>query len=311
MKTVGTEAVSRPKCLVILSTKSSGSSACQRLLAGAATVNLVEKTRHRENETLYWVKAASVLGLPQQTVQDSEIPIPPTKARRDLVALLEDNVPGYCAPLDDERLVFEGWQTLCHHYAPVFLEKSPHHLRQRSALDLLVDCMERCVDVDFLLVGLVRNPMDTLYSMFQRWRTLPEAAQYEWLAAYQNLLDLAERVGDKLVIVRYEDMVSSSTALAPVYDFMGVDLTAAAAGSLHGRSLAKWRQDGRFGFQLAAEVRDLAAQFGYPSTTVENESSRWWPAYCRLARASHKLIRPPRRSMTQFVASSRRFVRSW
>lgn len=298
----------RPRCIVVLSSKSSGSSACQRLLASVATVNLVEKTRHRENETLYWTKAASVLGLPQQALLDSEIPIPVDKARQDLVALLEDNIPAYRAPFNDESLVFDGWRALCHHYAPIFLEKSPHHLHQKAALDLLVQCMERCPDIDFLLIGLIRNPMDTLYSMFQRWRTPPEAAQYEWLIAYRNLLDLADRIGNRLLIVRYEDMVTSTAVLAPVYDFMDVAAVEAAGTKLHSRSLAKWRNDERFGFQLAPEVQALATQFGYAPHTMANDVNRWWPLYRRLLRTRYKVVQPPRRSLRSLWRNSKGIV---
>ncbi len=79
--------------ILILSNKSSGSRAVQRLLAQAADLKYVEKTRHLENESLYWTKAASILNLQQHNLLDSEVPIPQPSARQDLVALLRDNLP--------------------------------------------------------------------------------------------------------------------------------------------------------------------------------------------------------------------------
>ena len=64
----------RPLCLFILSVKSSGSSILQRILAESLSGRLVEKTTHSENETLYWTKAASVLGLPQIQMENSQVP---------------------------------------------------------------------------------------------------------------------------------------------------------------------------------------------------------------------------------------------
>ncbi len=70
----------KSQCIIILSIKSSGSSACQNLLSKFSQVSYVPKTRHFENETLYWTKAASVLGLPQVDMIDSEVPISKEKA---------------------------------------------------------------------------------------------------------------------------------------------------------------------------------------------------------------------------------------
>ena len=119
-----------PKCIIILSSKSCGSSACQNLLAKLANIRHVEKTRHFENETLYWTKAASILNLSQVKMLDSEVPIGPSKAKKDLVDLLRDNVGDVPGQLIDKEFIFQGWRMLCEHYYPVFIEKSPHHLNQ-------------------------------------------------------------------------------------------------------------------------------------------------------------------------------------
>lgn len=283
------------KCIIILSSKSSGSSACQNLLAKFADIKLVSKTRHFQNETLYWTKAASVLGLPQNIMLDSEVPIPYEKAKADLVTLLRDNLETYSPPDDDKELIFDGWRHLCDRYAPIFLEKSPHHLYQWSALELIIECMKLLDDVDFFLIGLVRNPMDTLYSAFQRWRTFPEKLQYEWLVTYQNLLRLSEIVGDKLIIVRYEDIVSSLSYLQPVFDFCGVSADNADHDHLHKKSIQKWKNDKFYGFTLSEELIRLAESYGYYRDQLLNEGSALWPIYRYVSRAFYKTGRPGRR----------------
>jgi len=169
------------KCIIILSSKSSGSSVLQRLLAQNNSAKHVTSTRHNENETLYWVKAASILELPQVNMLDSEVPIQKHRAKQELIDLLKENVDKEYIPIDDDRaFVFDGWAKLCQHFSPVFIEKSPHHLHQWSSIQLIMQCMQELNDVEFLIIGLVRNPMDTLYSMWCRWRSRPEQMQYEW-----------------------------------------------------------------------------------------------------------------------------------
>jgi hypothetical protein len=299
------------RSILILSNKSSGSSAVQRLLAQAIDLKCLKKTRHFENESLYWTKAASALNLPQRDMLDSEVPISPEMAQQDLIQLLQDNLPAgrlsdlpaqlldnqlldsqslYRQPLD-KSFIFEGWQRLCEQFAPTLLEKSPHHLLQWSALTLIMECMAHLEgEVDFLLIGLVRNPMDTLYSAFRRWRTPPEALQYEWLSAYRNLRKLAEQLGDRVVIVRYEDLVTSLDPLAPVFDFCDA-APSASARCLNRHSLLKWQQDPDFGFSLAPEVNQLARSYGYSEKELANAPSRFWPLYRDLSRSLYQHTR--------------------
>jgi len=282
----------RTRAVLILSTKSAGSSALLRVLTAYTPARHVEWTRHYENETLFWVKAASVLGRKQVPIADSEVPIPRAKARRDLEKLLARNLGADAVPSSDEELVFDGWRSLCHAYAPVFVEKSPHHLHQWSALELIAEAMERCPDIPHLLVGVVRHPMDTLYSMWRRWRGVPEQVQYEWMTAMMNLLRLERVMGDRVVRVRYEDLVSEPGVLEPVFSFIGGDLPSDIG--LHARSLAKWKHDERFGFQLAPEVRALAEGLGYTPESMDNDTSPLWPVSRTLTAAGHKSLRPLR-----------------
>ena len=266
------------KCIIILSTKSSGSSALQNLLSKLPQVNHISKTRHFEYETLYWTKAASVLGLPQVDMLDSEVPISKKGARLDLINLLSDNLDSYTPPKSNDELIFGGWKLLCENYSPVFLEKSPHHLHQWSALELINECIERIPEVDFLIVGLVRNPMAILYSAWDRWKSIPEQNQYEWFTAYRNLLRFKDLVKDKLVIIRYEDMVNDTSCLKEVFEFIGLTENY-TNGYLHSNSIEKWNKDKLFGFKLSEEVKNLAEKFGYSRKEMDNDSSIFWPIY--------------------------------
>jgi hypothetical protein len=286
----------RSRCVVILSARSSGSSALQNLLVKSPGVRHIDRTPHFENETLFWVRAAAVLGRPQVKMADSRLPFPAAQARRDLRALLRDNIgPGYGPPAADQALVFDGWRDLCRHYAPVFIEKSPHHLHQWAALELLLESLDCVPEVDMLFVGLARNPMDTLYSMWQRWRGLPERNERDWQIAYTNLLRLRDIAGRRLVIIRYEDMVRDVARLAPIYRFMGVPDE--PPGYLHDKSLGRWRSDPRFRFELAPATIELAEQFGYHRAEMDNRGSPIWPIYAAASRLYVRRVKPLVRSL--------------
>jgi hypothetical protein len=281
------------KCIIILSSKSSGSSVLQKILAKSPNINVVNKTCHYQNETLYWTKAASILNLPQQVMTDSGVPYSSERSYRELVTLLKDNLGDYDPPSDLRQLVFDGWARLCERHAPIFLEKSPHHLHQESALNLILECIEALENkVDFLLIGLVRNPMDTLYSAFRRWRTPPEKMQYEWLTAYTNLVKLKDVISDKLVIIRYEDIIRSPSHMQPIFDFCNIQHEKTAASLLHQNSVHGWRKDKLYGFNLADEVIYLAKTYGYAEAELLNQRTFLWPIYRDLSRYSHFVIKP-------------------
>ncbi len=287
----GTE-LANCKSIIILSEKSSGSSSCQNLLAKFADIQHVKRTRHYQNETLYWTKAASVLNLPQVDMVDSEVPLSGKKARQDLLELLQQNVDFPTPTGPDQAWIMEGWRRLCQEYSPIFLEKSPHHLCQWSALELIIKCIDSLPEIDFLLIGLIRNPMDTIYSQYTRWKSPPRMIEKQWCVAYENLLRLKEIAGEKLVVVRYEDMVSSLKYMEPVFRFIGVTADAADSTYLHQRSLQKWKYDSLFGFTLSRETLDLAQQFGYKVDELSNSSYYFWPLVQRARRMVYLVARP-------------------
>lgn len=305
-----------PRCVVILSSKSAGSSALQNLLCETGRVRHVRWTRHNENETLYWVKAASVLGLPQVDMADSEVPITSRRARRELELFLSVNLneggtvsatPGYAAPavspdaprgegggesVDTKAALFDSWVALCRAYEPVYLEKTPHHLHQRSALDLMLECRSERPEVRYHFVGLVRNPMDALYSMWHRRREIPEVHQFEWAEAYRNLREVEDELGEDLTVVRYEDVIADPAVLRPVCEF--AEIPVPEKGYLHARSLAKWRKDARYGFVLDGSVAELARGYGYADEELANEPTPHWPLHRQLVRVPYRAVRPVR-----------------
>lgn len=272
------------KCIVILSTKCSGSSALQRRLSALPGIHHIEKTRHSENETLYWTKAASVLELPQVKLPKSEVPFSKARARAGIVQLLTDNVPDYKPPDDDRELIFDGWAQLCQRFRPVFMEKSPHHLHQWSALTLMLECEARYPDIEFLFVGLIRNPMAVLYSMWTQWRIMPQVAEEHYQIAYQNLVNLKTLLNERLVVVRYEDMIENDTALKSIVSFADLDAQVPVdSRSFRARPIEKWKSDRFFGFQLSEETISLMQKFGYQREDIANSGKRFWPIYKHVA----------------------------
>jgi hypothetical protein len=269
----------RPTCVIILSTKSAGSSALQNLICGCTDGRHIAHTRHVQHETLYWTKAASILGRKQLRIPDSEVPIPPKKALHDLRALLAANLPGFELPSDPEKLIFEGWRRLCAHFGPLFVEKSPHHLNQWAALELLIQAIHVLPDTNFRFIGLIRNPMDVLYSMWRRWRADPESHQRHWMLAYENLRRFQKEVGGRLLVVRYEDLAVQGSGVRQLIEFLDRPVTSEALNIIHSKSLQRWKVDRWFGFQLDRRVEELATSFGYTSADLRNRSTLFWEPY--------------------------------
>lgn len=277
------------KSVIVLSEKSSGSTAIQDLLAKFADLKHVQHTHHWAFETLYWSLAASILEMPQTKIPDSVVPVPKVAARDELIALVRNNSHDFIPPQDDKDLVMNGWRHLCEAHAPIFLEKSPHHLCQQSSLDLIAQWMDVNNDIDTVLIGLVRNPMDTIYSQYARWRARPEALEGQWRTAYKNLLTLKDRVGDRVYIIRYEDLIQSTSVMEPVFNAIGVEADLADHNHMHQKSIQKWRADNAFGFALSEETITLAEQYGYQRTDMHNQPTPLWPLRREATRVGYKI----------------------
>jgi len=80
----------------------------------------------------------------------------------------------------------------------------------------------------FLIIGLVRNPIDTIYSHFERWKSIPALVEKQWIVSYQNLLRFRDLLPEKTIIMRYEDMVSQPKVMEPILGFCGISANEAA-----------------------------------------------------------------------------------
>ncbi len=220
-------------------------------------IHAVKHTRHNERETLFWTKAASMLGLEQKKLIGSEVPIAQENAERQLISIVKKNTDwgGWYEP---ERYATEGWLHLCYAFSPVFLEKSPHYLANWSNLDLMnhtIWLTEKYVE--HRIVGLVRHPLNTIASAHRRWKWNCYEFEKQWIRSYRNLIKLKEILGDKCHIVRYEDMCKTANHLKPVVNFAGYNQIK-EAGFHEPRKMPK-----SFKFKLHPETVDLAREFGY------------------------------------------------
>ncbi len=244
-----------------------------------------------EGETLFWSKAAALLGLPQPEMIDSKLlPMSRKDASVALARLIADNLDEPGPPPVTREQVFETWARLAAQYQPVFLEKSPHHLHNHAVLELLLDAEAKLDDVQFRFIGLVRNPLDTLYSMWRRWRTIPEKRSAEWSRVYTNLQWLQQTAPDRTMVVRYEDLVSDPAVIEDLLGFIGVAPEPGVGQGFHRGSLGSWQADSRFGYQPSDDLRAVAAIYGYGPGELDNPPNRWWPVDREL-RAGSRAIR--------------------
>lgn len=279
----------------------------QRELTKHSDVFVIRQSPHQENESLYWSKAAAILDLPQPEMIDSGIlPMDRTTALSAMHRLLEDNLPTTGPPPADRQQLFATWRELTQEYGPVFLEKSPHHLHNRAVLELLLQAQDDMPEIQFRFIGLVRNPVDTLYSMWNRWKTVPEERESEWCRAYGNLLWLKKEAPEATHIVRYEDLTAAAGILGDLCTFIGVSLEPGMGDTLHRGSLQAWRSDPTFGYVPGDRVRRIAADFGYDEDDLATTPSRRWPlrrevgrrarqARSRAGSTRRRLSRKPRR----------------
>ena len=269
-----------PSAIVVLSAKCSGSTALHRALERSSAISSAAWTQHEELETLYWTKAASVLGRPQDRMVESVVPFPADVARRSLDEFLVENGATGLTPEPGETELIDRWIELRRLHEPCFLEKSPHHLRQVAALELLAEAMRRDEGCRYLVIAIVRNPLDVVYSAWRRFRYRPEQYQWEWVATYDNLEVASRLFGDRFVQLRYEDLVTGPTDLFDrVADLVGVPAsTWEDRGGLHGGSLRRWSTDPAFGFSLHPDVVRSARSYGYDEDELRNpQASRTWP----------------------------------
>lgn len=263
--------MSKPNLVIILSSKSAGSSALQRYLTENYDFRTANQFAHQESETLFWSKAASVLGLPQDSMIRSVVPYSAEEARQALqnIAKVYD-LSAHHSDLVRKVDFFELFYRMVEYEGPRFVEKSPHHLYNTSNLHLLKKCLDYLSDrVDILIIGLVRDPMATVYSAWSRWRYNCKSFENEWVQSYENPLQFQSQV-QNMLLVRYEDVVADATRLDDrIAKFLGVN-DKTGLFSFHTRSIEKWKNDPSFGHDLSEGARHLAKQLGYDEGTLRN-----------------------------------------
>ena len=217
-------------------------------------------------------------------------------ARKYLVDCVKGNVPDFVVPPDDETLVFEGWNALCHRFArPVFFEKSPQYLPHWACLSLILRWMETS-EFEVRFIGLVRNPMAVQCSAIKAFSTKAEARQFGWAQAYRNMLAFKEMAGEeRFSMIRYEDLIEQPREVfGSVFEFVGLEPCEESGKNVHKDSLKKWQEDSWFSLQLQLGVVQIARHFGYKDEDLFNPPKPEMPFARKLSerlRGFYKLTR--------------------
>ena len=277
-----------PRVVILLSDKRSGSTMFQEELCRHPDIRHVAYTPHTYFETHHWLKAAVLLDMPASLFSGARVYGgygSRKNARRYLVDCVKGNVADFQVPEDDERLIVEGWDALCRHYArPVFFEKSPQLVAHWAALSLLLKWMEQ-TEFDVRVVGLVRNPMAVFYSAWKLFHTPPEKRQFGWLNICRNMLAFRELVEpERFLTVRYDDILRDPIAqFQTVCEFIGVAPHGDVGSGVRAPDRPKWRDDPEFTLQLDPAVSQMAHAFGYSDAELDNPEKQPVPARRRLA----------------------------
>ena len=293
----------RPRVILLLSDKSSGSTIFQYELLKHAAVRAVEWTMHNDHETLYWVKAACLLGFPDGDYYQGRAPLSKRQARAGIEELLRRNVPDFNLPTDDEALIFTGWEALCRRHGSCFFEKSPHHLNNWAATSLLLR-YALSTSHDVRVSGLVRNPMAVIYSTWDRWLSEPTGRQYLWSRTMRNLITAQHLLPpERYHLVRYEDLIAQPVGvMAQVCDFLDLPRDEQVGAGVHAASAMKWVGDERFAFTLDPTVAALAHTFGYSEDELYNPPKPAPSALVvRKERVQHFLQTRKHRLINQYV----------
>jgi hypothetical protein len=252
----------------------------QRRVQDLAGARAVRWTRHYENETLYWTKAASILGLPQHRPPGSEVPLSKGRALSDLEIFFEKNCPAVQGPFTSREALYHGWDRLSEEFGPVFVDKTPHYLYQPAVIELMEHYADTTKAADVAFLGLVRNPMAFIYSAWRRWGVPPEAEEVLWRNANQSLLELAQRRPQQTAVLKYEELVGSDTPLQAALTRLALPVAGSVSSPpFHDSSLQKWKSDRRFGFSLSPETLELARAIGYSESEVENPNAGPWATH--------------------------------
>jgi hypothetical protein len=248
------------KHVILLSCKSSGSTALQNYLKENLGYKTVPFTQHQEEETLYWSKVASILKMPQNKMYRSNVPFSVDKSVKDLNEFFQKNKLAHISITKDttEKEFQEYYFELIQSFSPKFIEKSPHHLYNESNLILIKNFVERYKnEVDIRVIGLIRHPQSVLLSGWKRWQFLPSGFQKEWNISYKNLLNWKEKLN--ITFCEYEKLVTNEIT----FDQLIGETATVEKYSFNSKSMNNWMNNKDYGFQLSNEVIATAKRFGY------------------------------------------------
>jgi len=168
-------------------------------------------------------------------------------------------------------------------------------------LELILEFQKQYTEVDMKYLALIRNPMDTLYSMWKRWYAIPEIRQFEWLRAYKNLTNFMENNYKNCFFIKYEDMVTNSEKIfQKIYEFMGLDKIKMPHIQFHKSSIGKWKTDRIFGFNLDPQVYRFSHKYYTDEELRNNNDSVLWNLIRILSMHRFDLI-ITKRKMTKFI----------
>ncbi|WP_339349131.1 sulfotransferase [uncultured Alteromonas sp.] len=265
----------------ILSEKSSGSSFLFRSLNDALGITSYPTTKHFESETLFWTKAASLLGRPQLNMLASDVPYEKETARTELAGFLANNLSTEIKFNTDEELVFDGWYELIKQFGPVFIEKSPHHLLQWNALALMLEFEQRFSDkVNCHYVCIVRNPRDVFLSQFRRWNVNLKQLENQWLITYMNWERFREASfsTSNKIFTRYEDLVADrQSVISKICEVIGV--SSKLKGEEKVRKSKSSKKSKSFGYKFSPSVICLSKSMGYSQSDLKHTDSFKWTWY--------------------------------
>jgi hypothetical protein len=258
------------KHIIILSSKSSGSTALQNYLKKNFSYKTIPYTIHQEEETLYWTKVGSILQLPQKHMYRSVVPISREMAVDQLNIFFEkNNLIGVTCDLNTtEREFQEYYYRLISSIGNKIIEKSPHHLFNESNLNLMQNFIVNYQDkIDFQILGLIRHPHAVIFSAWNRWKYIPSKFEEEWYCSYKNLLDFQKSLNIKFI--EYEKLVNGEIDVEKVIG----EVKDANDYEFRKSSVTKWKNK-IYGHKLNSNTIFLSEKFNY--SDFENKSSLVW-----------------------------------
>lgn len=151
------------------------------------------------------------------------------------------------------------WDIACR----VLLEKSPPNLVRMRFLQALFP--------EARFIAVVRHPVPVTLAT-RRWTNAsPQALLHHWALCHQLLLEDAPYI-EKLLILRYEDMVASpAEVLGRAVAFLGLDVNVVVTGIQPGHNETYFPRWDLAGSTVDVHVAHTAALFGYDTRYLRSD----------------------------------------